>query len=357
MADVALPASSSIERTEKVIQEVENIARSIPEVENILKVTGRGMISGSGSNYGMVIIKLKPWANRKKDHQKVQAIVGQLFGKTSGIREAKIIFFTPPTIQGFGISGGFEFQLQDRAGTPINEFSKVGNDFIAALSQRPEIQYAATSFDVSFPQYEIDVDVENAEKSGFSVSDILGTMQGYYGGVYASNFNQFGKQYRVMYQAEPEYRTNPESLNNVYVRNQEGTMAPISTFVNLKRVYGPQSISRFNLYTSMGINGSPNPGYSSGDAIEAINEVAAESLPVGYDFEFSGITREEISAGNQTFFIFMLVIVFVFLLLSANCESSIRGRSSEIKTYFNDIFRSYIRTCSPYALFWSWSSR
>ncbi len=321
MADVALPASSSIERTEKVIQEVENIARSIPEVENILKVTGRGMISGSGSNYGMVIIKLKPWANRKKDHQKVQAIVGQLFGKTSGIREAKIIFFTPPTIQGFGISGGFEFQLQDRAGTPINEFSKVGNDFIAALSQRPEIQYAATSFDVSFPQYEIDVDVENAEKSGFSVSDILGTMQGYYGGVYASNFNQFGKQYRVMYQAEPEYRTNPESLNNVYVRNQEGTMAPISTFVNLKRVYGPQSISRFNLYTSMGINGSPNPGYSSGDAIEAINEVAAESLPVGYDFEFSGITREEISAGNQTFFIFMLVIVFVFLLLSAQYES------------------------------------
>jgi HAE1 family hydrophobic/amphiphilic exporter-1 len=269
----------------------------------------------------MVIIKLKPWAERKRKDQSVEAIIGQLFAKTSGIREARIIFFAPPSIQGFGVSGGFEFQLQDRGGHEISTFSKVGNDFIAALNQRPEIQYASTSFDVSFPQYQIDVNVEKAKEAGLTINDILGTMQGYYGGVYASNFNQFGKQYRVMYQAEPEYRANPEGLNNIYVRNADGVMAPITGFINLTRVYGPQAISRFNLYTSMGINGSPNPGYSSGDAINAINEVAEQTLPVGYAFEFSGMTREEISAGSQTAFIFLLVIVFVFLLLSAQYES------------------------------------
>lgn len=321
MVDVALPASASVERTEVVLQEVERIARSIPEIQNILKVTGRGMISGTGSNYGMVIVKLNPWSERKGTHQSVEAIIGQLFAKTSGIREAKVTFFAPPSIQGFGVSAGFEFQLQDRGGQDISTFSKVGNDFIAALNQRPEIQYATTSFDVSFPQYQIDVNVEKVKEAGLTVNDILSTMQGYYGGIYASNFNQFGKQYRVMYQAEPEYRANPESLNNIYVRNANGVMAPITGFINLTRVYGPQSISRFNLYTSMGINGAPNPGYSSGDAINAINEVAAQSLPVGYDFEFSGMTREEIAAGSQTMFIFMLVIVFVFLLLSAQYES------------------------------------
>lgn len=321
MADVALPASASVERTEEIMLEVERMARSIPEVQNILKVTGRGMISGTGSNYGMVIIKLKPWSERKRKDQSIDAIIGQLFAKTRGIREARVIFFAPPSIQGFGVSGGFEFQLQDREGRDISTFSKVGNDFIAALNQRPEIQFASTSFDVSFPQYQIDVNVEKTKEAGLTVNDILSTMQGYYGGVYASNFNQFGKQYRVMYQAEPEYRANPEGLNTIYVRNSDGIMAPITGFITLSRVYGPQSISRFNLYTSMGINGSPNPGYSSGDAINAINEVAAQSLPVGYAFEFSGMTREEISAGSQTFFIFTLVIIFVFLLLSAQYES------------------------------------
>ena len=323
MADISLPASSSIERTEQVIAEVEKIAQTIPEVDNILTSSGRGMISGSGSNYGMVIIRLKHWDERKGEGQDIQSIVAQLFAKTRGIREGKVVFFTPPSIQGFGVSGGFEFQLQDRSGQEISTFSQVGNDFIAALNARPEIQYASTSFDPNFPQYQIDVNVERAKEAGFSVSDILSTMQGYYGGVYASNFNQFGKQYRVMFQAEPAYRANPEGLNNIYVRNSNGNMAPITSFVTMKRVYGPQSISRFNLYTSMDINGAPNPGYSSGDAIKAIQEVAATSLPVGYGFEFSGMTREELSAGSQTLFIFLLVIIFVFLLLSAQYESYI----------------------------------
>ena len=323
MADIALPASSSVERTEQVAIEVENIVKTIPEVDNILRVNGNGMISGRGSNYAMLIIRLKSWDQRKGKNQSVESIIGQLFAKTNAIREAKVIYFAPPTIQGFGTSQGFEFQLQDRSGSDIATFTKVGNDFLAALNERPEVQYASTSFDPNFPQYEININVEKTKEAGFTVSEILGTMQGYYGGMYASNFNQFGKQYRVMYQAEADYRANPEGLNNIFIRNLNGDMAPISSFISLKKVYGPQSIARFNLFTAIKITGSPNPGYSSGDAINAIEEVAAASLPVGYGYEFSGMTREEISAGSQTAFIFLLVIVFVYLLLSAQYESYI----------------------------------
>lgn len=323
MSDIALPPSASTERTEEITSEVERIARTIPEVQNILKINGRGMISGAGSNYGMVIMKLKNWEERKNKGQDVQTIIGQMFAKTSGIRDARIIFFAPPTIQGFGMSGGFSFELQDKSGKDIAIFSKIGNDFLAALNQRPEIQYATTSFNPNFPQYQVDVNVAKAKEAGLSVNDILSTIQGYYGGVYASNFNQFGKQYRVMYQAEAPFRDNPESLNRIYVRNAKGVMAPITGFISLKRVYGPQSINRFNLFTSINITGAPNPGYSSGDAIRAIEEVAAQTLPVGYGYEFSGMTREELSAGGQTVFIFLLVLVFVFLLLAAQYESYI----------------------------------
>jgi hydrophobic/amphiphilic exporter-1 (mainly G- bacteria), HAE1 family len=323
MADVSLPPSASTERAAEIATQVENIAKTIPEVETILKITGQGMISGAGSNNAMVIMRLKPWDQRKGKGQDVQSIIGKMFAKTSGIRDARVIFFAPPTLQGFGTSAGFSFQLQDRAGKDIASFFKVSSDFLAALNQRPEIQYASTSFNPNFPQYMIDVNVAKAKEAGLSVSDILGTMQGYYGGVYASNFNQFGKQYRVMYQADPAFRANPESLNNIYVRNAAGTMAPITGFITLEKVYGPQSISRFNLFTSIGVTGSPNKGFSSGDAIKAVQEVAAETLPVGYGYEFSGMTREEISAGGQQVFIFLLVIMFVYLLLSAQYESYI----------------------------------
>ena len=321
MADIALPPSASLERTAEIATEVEKIAATIPEVQNILKITGFGIISGSGSNYGLVIMKLKPWSQRKAKGQDVKSIIGQLFAKTSGIRDAKVIFFAPPTLSGFGISGGFSFQLQDKTGKDIASFYKVSTDFLAALNQRPEIQYASTSFSPNFPQYQIDVNVPKVKEAGLTVNDILNTMQGYYGGVYASNFNQFGKQYRVMYQAEPSFRANPESLNNIYVRNANGTMAPITGFITLEKVYGPQSIARFNLFTAIGVTGAPNPGYSSGDAIRAINEVAATTLPVGYGYEFSGLTREELSAGSQTVFIFTLIIIFIYFLLSAQYES------------------------------------
>ncbi len=323
MADISLAPSASTERTQEITGEVEKIVRTLPEVESILRVNGNGLISGAGSNYGMLIIKLKPWGERKDKDQHVQSIIPLLFAKTSGIRDARIVFFGAPTLQGFGISSGFEFQLQDKTGKDIASFYKVGTDFLAALNQRPEIQYATTSFNPNFPQYQVDVNVAKVKEAGLRVTDILGALQGYYGGVYASNFNVFGKQYRVMYQAEPAFRANPASLNNVQVRNAAGVMAPITGFITLEKVYGPQSISRFNLFTSIGVTGAPNPGYSSGDAIAAINEVAAQTLPVGYGYEFSGMTREELSAGGQTGFIFLLIIVFVYLLLSAQYGSYI----------------------------------
>lgn len=320
MSDISLPPATSLEQTAIVIKQIDSIAHTIPEIKNSLTVVGRSMISGSGSSYGMVIGKLLPWNERKRD---VKAIIGELFAKTANIKGARVIFFAPPTIQGFGTSGGFEFQLQDKTGGDINKFNTVGNEFLAALSKRPEIQYASTSFNPNFPQYQIDVNVATVKQAGLSVSDVLATLQGYYGGVYASNFNKYGKQYRVMYQADAPYRANQETLNNIYVRNSSGKMAPISNFISLKKVYGPQAISRFNLFTSIAVTGSPNPGYSSGDALKAVQEEAAIHLPSGFGYEFSGLSREEMSSGSQTIYIFLLCVIFVYFLLCAQYESYI----------------------------------
>ena len=320
MSDISLPAGTSKEETNVIITKIDKIVREIPEVKSALRIVGRSMISGSGSSYGMVITRLKPWNERERD---VKAIIGELFAKTAGIKGAKIIFFAPPTIQGFGTSGGFEFQLQDKTGGDINKFNEVGNAFLAALAKRPEIQYASTSFNPNFPQFQIDVNVAKIKEAGLTVTDVLSVMQGYYGGVYASNFNKFGKQFRVMYQADATYRDNPESLKSIYVRNNKGVMAPISEFINLQKVYGPQAISRFNLYTSIAVTGAPNIGFSSGDALKAVQEEAEIHLPTGFGYEFSGLSREEMAGGNQTIFIFLLVVIFVYFLLAAQYESYI----------------------------------
>ena len=320
MSDISLPASTSQERTNEVIAQIDSIVHGIPEVKSSIRVVGRSMISGSGSSYGMVISRLKPWNERTRD---VKQIIGELFAKTAGIKGAKVIFFAPPTIQGFGTSGGFEFQLQDKTGGDINKFNAVGNEFLAALSKRPEIQYASTSFNPNFPQYQIDVNVATVKQAGLTVTDVLSVLQGYYGGVYASNFNKYGKQYRVMFQADAQYRANQASLNNIYVRNSGGKMAPVSEFITLTKVYGPQAISRFNLFTSIAVTGNPANGYSSGDALKAVQEEAAIHLPVGYGYEFSGLSREEMSSGSQTIFIFLLCVVFVYFLLCAQYESYI----------------------------------
>ncbi|KUJ60787.1 multidrug transporter AcrB [Flavobacteriaceae bacterium CRH] len=319
-ANISLPPSASMERSDIIAKKVDSIAKTIPGVKNTLRIVGQNFTAGAGSAYSMVIVKLETWDKRDLS---VNDVIGQLFAKTSGIREANIFFISPPTIQGFGQSGGFEFQLQDKGGHTTAEFYKVNTDFLEKLSKRPEIQYATTPFNPGFPQYMMDINLAKAKDAGVSVNSILSTMQGYYGGLYASNFNKFGKQYRVMIQASPEFRTNTEGLNKIFVRNSAGNMAPITEFVKMTRVFGPESISRFNLFTSISITGAPNPGFSSGDAIKAIQEVAAEELPAGYGYEFSGLTREELASGSETIFIFILCLVFVYFLLSAQYESYI----------------------------------
>lgn len=321
MADISLPLGANEGRTQKVLNEVEKIAREQPEVLHVLKVSGRGMMSGVGSNNGMLILKLKPWAERKSKDQSTQALLGRLYQKTAGIKDAKLVFFGRPTLQGFGNAAGFEFQVQDQKGGSIADLTKVSNDFINALKEQPEIQNAFTSFNPNYPQYMVDIDVATAKSAGFSVNDILSVMQGYFGGVYSSNVNLFGKQYRVIYQAAADQRQSLENLNSMMVRNNKGVMAPLSRFVKTTRVYGPQAIGRFNLFTAVAVNGTPNAGYSSGDAIEVVKKVAAETLPTGYGFEFSGLTREEVNSGSQTMMIFLLCCVFVYFLLAAQYES------------------------------------
>ncbi|MBS7563202.1 efflux RND transporter permease subunit [Mucilaginibacter sp. Bleaf8] len=323
IGDVSLPPSSSLERTTQIANQVSAMAKSLPEVESATRIAGQGILSGAGGSYAAVFIKLKPWDERKGAEHDVNAVTGKLFGMTGGIKGARVLFFVPPSLQGFGNSSGFEFQVQDKTGGSIQKFTEVNGKFLGALNQRPEIQYGTTFFNTNFPQYKVDVNVAKCKEANVSVSSVLGTLQGYYGGLYASNFNEFGKQYRVMIQADASYRGTPESMNGIFVRTNNGVMAPISEFVTLTKTYGPESINRFNLFTSISVTGAPKPGYSSGDAIRAIQEVAAQTLPAGYGYEFSGLTREEIAGGSQTIFIFMLCLVFVYFLLSAQYESYI----------------------------------
>jgi len=321
--NVILPPATSLERTELIADQIDSIARSIPEVELSSRLAGMDLMSGTGSSYAAIFIRLKPWKERTKEGQDIKSVVGQLFAKTANIKGASIIFFAAPTLQGFGNNDGFEFQLQDKTGGSYKAFDGVIGKFMGALNQRPEIMYAATSYNTSFPQYEVSVNVAKCKEAGVAVNTVLETLQGYLGGIYASDFNRFGKQYKVMIQAEASQRTNKESLSKIFVRNDKGVMAPISGFVTLKKTYGPEFINRFNLFTAGAVNGAPKPGYSSGDAIKAIQEVAAQTLPQGYTFEFSGLTLEELSSGNQTLLIFILSLLFIYFLLSAQYKSYI----------------------------------
>jgi HAE1 family hydrophobic/amphiphilic exporter-1 len=324
MADISLPPASSLERTTKIADQVVSISKQQPEMNSVVEIAGSGILSGgNGGSYGSLFMNLKPWDQRPGAEHSVDAVIGRLFGATSGIKGANVFFIAPPTLEGFGNTSGFEFQVQDHTGGDIAHFSEVTNEFLAALSKRPEIQYATSFFNINFPQYQVDVNVAKCKESNISPAAVLSTLQGYYGGLYASNFNQFGKQYRVMIQADAAYRGTVQSLDKIYVRNNNNVMAPITEFVTLKRVYGPEFINRFNLFTSIAVSGAPKPGYSSGDAIKAIQEVAAKTLPVGYGFEFSGLTREELSSGSQTLLIFVLCLIFVYFLLSAQYESYI----------------------------------
>ncbi|MFI5162475.1 MAG: efflux RND transporter permease subunit [Sphingobacteriales bacterium] len=319
ITSVSLPPASGLDRTTAITAKVDSIAKTIPAVQNVFVVAGFNFLAGSGSSYAMVFIRLKTWDDRK--NITVDDVVKQLYSKIGSIHGANIFFFSPPTVQGFSAGGGFDFQLQDKGGHTSAEMYKVTQDFLAALNKRKEIQNTNTSFNPNFPQYQIDVNVAKCKEAGITVNSVVDAMQGYYGGLYASNFNQFGKQFRVMVQADYAYRANPEGLNKIFVRSANGTMAPITEFITLSKVFGPESISRFNLFTAVSVTGQPNTGYSTGDAINAIKEVATQKLPPGYGYDFSGLTREEISSGSQSLYIFILCLLFVYFLLSAQYES------------------------------------
>lgn len=322
MGAVTLPPASSQERTQAVMDKIDSIAGSIPEIDSRTCITGYSFISGSqGNTYGSLIIKLKPWDERKKADQSASAILQKLYGMCSGIKDASIIFFQPPMISGYSATNGFELKLEDKTGGSLDNFFAIYQKFISALNARPEIQMAYSTFNPTFPQYLVEIDVAKVKQAGLTQNAILSALQGYYGGMYISNFNAYGKLYRVMMQANPEARVSPETLKQIKVRNGN-EMAPIDNFVHLKRVYGPDVINRFNMFTAIQVTGTPAEGYSSGEAIAAINRVAEETLPTGFTFEYSGMTREEAAGGSGgTATVFMLVLLFVYLILSAQYES------------------------------------
>lgn len=323
--NVELPPGASMERTYAALKDLQHKIKDIPGVNRVTITTGRSFFSGSGSNNGLAFVRLKPFDERKKDKEmSIENITKKLYGLAATVPDAKIVFFSPASVPGFGNSAGFEMVLLDKAGNDIEEVNRVTQEFMAALMQRPEIEFVQTPFNTKYPQYEMNIDVAKAEESGVGVSNIISVMQGYIGGVYAADFTKYGKQFRVMVQALPESRIDAASLNQLMVKTASGLMAPISQFVTLDRVYGPQSVNRFNLFTSVKITGGNAAGYSTGDAIQALQEVAATSLPSDYDVDFSGLTREEISSGNQTLYIFMLCVIFVYFLLAAQYESFVQ---------------------------------
>ena len=319
--NVTTPPGSSLSQTIKAMSEVEKCIKDIPQISRYSNVSGYSMMGGQAPSGGMLIIKLKPWDERTKSQDNINAVISEIYRRTANIKSAKLFVFAQPTIMGYGMGNGFELYVQDRAGGDINTLQKYTTNFIAALNQRPEIQMAYTSFDTKFPQYTVEVDAARCQRAGVTTTDVLSVLSGFIGGNYSSNFNRFSKLYRVMVQAEKTYRLDKNALNNMFIRTSSGEMAPIGQFVNLTKVYGTETLTRFNLYSSIQVNGLPADGYSTGEAIAAIAEVAKETLPVGYGYEFGGITREEAGSGSNTVIIFAICIIFVFLILCALYES------------------------------------
>lgn len=319
--NVTTPPGSSLSQTIKAMSEVEKCIKDIPQIARYSNVSGYSMMGGQAPSGGMLIIKLKPWDERTKSQDNINAVISEIYRRTANIKSAKLFVFAQPTIMGYGMGNGFELYVQDRAGGDINTLQKYTTNFIAALNQRPEIQMAYTSFDTKFPQYTVEVDAAKCQRAGVTTTDVLNALSGFIGGNYSSNFNRFSKLYRVMVQADKTYRLDKDALNNMFIRTSSGEMAPIDQFVTLTKVYGTETLTRFNLYSSIQVNGLPADGYSTGEAIAAIAEVAKETLPVGYGYEFGGITREEAGSGSNTVIIFSICIIFVFLILCALYES------------------------------------
>ena len=339
---VSMPPATSVERTKEVIAQVDSMLGANPAIQNREQIQGYNFIAGQGSDQATFIIKLKPFEERTGglwykisglwqgdgimrffvNPKESTSVLGMIYKQTASIKDAQIIAFAPPMIPGFSANSGVSLVLQDRTGGDLNQFFNITQSYLKELNERPEIQMAMTSYNPNYPQYMINVDVAKCKQAGISPSVVLTTLQGYYGGLYASNFNAYGKLYRVMVQGAPNERMTPESMNNIYVRTTGG-MAPVNEFCSLERVYGPSNINRFNLFTSINVTITVADGYSTGEAIKAVEDVAATALPAGYSYDYSGLTREESKASNSTALIFVLCIMFIYLILSAQYESYI----------------------------------
>ena len=333
---VSMPPATSVARTQEIIDQVDSMLASNPAIQSREQLQGYNFIAGAGSDQATFIIKLKPFSERKPEISSFKdwlmswvinpmdanMVLGMIYKQAAQIKDAQILAFAPPMVQGYSLSNGLSIVMEDKTGGDLTKFYNITMQYLAELNKRPEIQMAMTSYNPNYPQYMIDVDVAKCKQSGISPSLVLTTLQGYYGGLYASNFNAYGKLYRVMVQGDPESRKTPEGLNSIYVRTPHG-MAPINEFCSMKRVYGPANINRFNLFTSINVTATVNSGYSTGEAIKAVEEVAQEMLPQGYTYEFSGLTREEASSTNSTALIFVLCFIFIYLILSAQYESYI----------------------------------
>jgi hydrophobe/amphiphile efflux-1 (HAE1) family protein len=316
---VTTPQGATVERTNKVLDEITAMTQKMEGVENVTTLAGYSIVTEiAGASYGMAMINMSDWSERSKS---VDDLIAELSEKTKEIADAQIEVFAPPTVPGFGNTSGYELRLLDRSGGKIENTDKVTKEFINKLNQAPELQNNFTSFDATFPQYLIHIDYDLAAKKGVSVDNAMSTLQTMLGSYYATNFIRFSQMYKVMVQASPEHRYSPESILNLFAKSDNGEMVPFSTFIRLERVYGPEVLTRYNMYMSAMINGEPAAGYSSGDAIAAVERIAQETLPRGFDIEWSGMTREEILSGNQTTIIFLVCLLFVYLLLAAQYES------------------------------------
>lgn len=319
--NVSSAAGSSLKTTNDIMIRIEERVKDIPQVKHVQKVAGYGLLAGQGNSFGMLILKLKHWDERPDKEDNVQAVIGQVYGRTADIKDASVFAISPGMIPGYGMGNALELHMQDKMGGDINTFFTTTQQYLGALNQRPEIAMAYLTFDIRYPQWTVEIDASKCKRAGITPDAVLGTLSGYYGGQYVSDFNRFSKVYRVMIQADPKYRLDEASLNNTFVRMSNGEMAPLSQFVMLSRSYGAETLSRFNMYNSIAVNAMPADGYSTGDAIRAVKETAEQALPKGFGYDFGGITREENQQTNTTVIIFAICILMIYLILCGLYES------------------------------------
>lgn len=319
--NVSSAAGSSLKTTNDIMIRIEERVKDIPQVKHVQKVAGYGLLAGQGNSFGMLILKLKHWDERPDKEDNVQAVIGQVYGRTADIKDASVFAISPGMIPGYGMGNALELHMQDKMGGDINTFFTTTQQYLGALNQRPEIAMAYSTFDIRYPQWTVEIDASKCKRAGITPDAVLGTLSGYYGGQYVSDFNRFSKVYRVMIQADPKYRLDEASLNNTFVRMSNGEMAPLSQFVMLNRSYGAETLSRFNMYNSIAVNAMPADGYSTGDAIRAVKETAEQALPKGFGYDFGGITREENQQTNTTVIIFAICILMIYLILCGLYES------------------------------------